>query len=300
MAAIFKGLGVAMISPFDANGDLDLEATQMLVEHLISGGVNFLVALGTTGEAVTQSDAEKVEFVKHVIKCNHGRVPVMVGVGGNCTARVIADLDKFSFAGIDGILSVTPFYNKPSQNGLLQHFSAVARHSKLPIVMYNVPGRTGVNMTAETTVRLASEHANIIGVKEASGNLTQMGHIVHNCPKGFAVLSGDDGLLLPQLAIGATGVISVVGNLLPKNMAQMIEAAQQNNYEKAREIHLNMLNIIELMFAEGNPAGIKAAMAILGIGKNVVRQPLATVSDNLNKRIELEMKRLQAIKQISN
>lgn len=292
MAVKFSGLGVAMITPFNSKGDVDYDATQRLVEHLIAGGANFLLALGTTGEAVTQTESEKVAFVKHVVKCNNGRLPIVVGVGGNNTSKVIEDLGVFSIEGIDAVLTVTPFYNKPTQKGLELHYREVAKHSKLPIIMYNVPGRTGVNMNAETTLRLANEVPNITGIKEASGNLNQMGYILRNRPAGFCVLSGDDGLLLPQLAIGADGVISVVGNALPRQFSQMIALAKQGNYTDARKIHLNLIALIDMLFAEGNPGGIKAAMSIIGISQNMVRLPLAPISDSLYQKMKAEIDRI--------
>lgn len=292
MAVKFSGLGVAMITPFNSRGDVDYDATQRLVEHLIAGGANFLLALGTTGEAVTQTESEKVAFVKHVVKCNNGRLPIVVGVGGNNTSKVIEDLGVFSIEGIDAVLTVTPFYNKPTQKGLELHYREVAKHSKLPIIMYNVPGRTGVNMNAETTLRLANEVPNITGIKEASGNLNQMGYILRNRPAGFCVLSGDDGLLLPQLAIGADGVISVVGNALPRQFSQMIALAKQGNYTDARKIHLNLIALIDMLFAEGNPGGIKAAMSIIGISQNMVRLPLAPISDSLYQKMKAEIDRI--------
>lgn len=292
MAVKFSGLGVAMITPFNSRGDVDYDATQRLVEHLIAGGANFLLALGTTGEAVTQTESEKVAFVKHVVKCNNGRLPIVVGVGGNNTSKVIEDLGVFSIEGIDAVLTVTPFYNKPTQKGLELHYREVAKHSKLPIIMYNVPGRTGVNMNAETTLRLANEVPNITGIKEASGNLNQMGYILRSRPAGFCVLSGDDGLLLPQLAIGADGVISVVGNALPRQFSQMIALAKQGNYTDARKIHLNLIALIDMLFAEGNPGGIKAAMSIIGISQNMVRLPLAPISDSLYQKMKAEIDRI--------
>lgn len=287
-----NGLGVAMVTPFNDKGEVDYDATERLVEYLIIGGANFLVALGTTGEAATLTDREKKSFVKCVIKTNNGRLPVVVGVGGNNTSQVVDALGDFDFDGIDAVLSVTPYYNKPTQKGLDLHFREIAKHSKLPVIMYNVPGRTGVNMTAETTLRLAHDVPNIVGIKEASGNISQMGYILRDKPADFMVLSGDDGLLLSQLALGAQGVISVIGNALPQQFSQMIKLAQQNNYTEASKIHLNLIKFIDQLFAEGNPCGIKAAMSIVGICNNKLRLPLAPISETLYQNMKDEIERI--------
>ncbi len=276
-----------MVTPFDQDKEIDYEATERLVDHIITGGADFLVVLGTTGEAATLSDKEKRSLVKFVIKKNDGRLPIMLGIGGNDTKRIIEQIDDFDFDGINAILSVTPFYNKPTQKGLELHFKAIAAQSELPIVLYNVPGRTGVNMTAETTLKLAHEVPNIIGIKEASGNLTQMSYILRDRPEDFLVLSGDDGLALPQMSIGADGVISVIGNALPKRFSEMVKLAQQHNFIEATKIHLELIEVIDALFVEGNPGGVKAALSILGVIENSLRLPLAPISESAYYKLSL-------------
>ena len=273
------GLGVAMVTPFNQEKEIDFDATKSLVEHLIQGGVNYLVVLGTTGEVATLSDKEKKALVKFVIKQNNKRVPVVVGVGGNDTKHVIESIDNYDYDDIDAILSVTPYYNKPSQKGLELHFKEIAAKSPVPVILYNVPGRTGVNMTAETTLKLA-QIQNVIGVKEASGNLNQISYILRDKPKDFLAISGDDGLTLPQLAMGMDGVISVLGNAFPKPFSEMIQLGLNGNFEEARKIHLKLLEITDALFAEGSPAGVKAALNIQGIVENSLRLPLAPISES--------------------
>lgn len=275
----FKGLGVAMVTPFNQEKEIDFDATKSLVEHLIQGGVNYLVVLGTTGEVATLSDKEKKALVKFVIKQNNKRVPVVVGVGGNDTKHVIESIDNYDYDDIDAILSVTPYYNKPSQKGLELHFKEIAAKSPVPVILYNVPGRTGVNMTAETTLKLA-QIQNVIGVKEASGNLNQISYILRDKPKDFLAISGDDGLTLPQLAMGMDGVISVLGNAFPKPFSEMIQLGLNGNFEEARKIHLKLLEITDALFAEGSPAGVKAALNIQGIVENSLRLPLVPISES--------------------
>ena len=283
----FRGLGVAMVTPFDQDKEIDYDATERLIEHLIVGGTDFLVVLGTTGESATLTDKEKRSLIKFVIKKNDGRLPIMLGIGGNDTDHIIELIDDYDFDGIDAILSVTPYYNKPTQKGIELHFKAIAHQSSLPIVLYNVPGRTGVNMTAETTLKLAHEVPNIIGIKEASGNLNQMSYILRDRPENFLVLSGDDGLALPQMSMGADGVISVVGNALPKRFSEMIKLAQQHNFAEASKIHLELIEIIDSLFVEGNPGGIKAALSVLGLIENNLRLPLAPISESAHYKLSL-------------
>lgn len=283
----FRGLGVAMVTPFNQDKEIDYDATEKLIEHLVTGGVDFLVVMGTTGESATLTDKEKRSLIKFVIKKNDGRLPIMLGIGGNDTNHIIEQIDDFDFDGIDAILSVTPYYNKPTQKGLELHFKAIAAQSELPIVLYNVPGRTGVNMTAETTLKLAHEVPNIIGIKEASGNLNQMSYILRDRPDNFLVLSGDDGLTLPQMSMGADGVISVVGNALPKRFSEMVKLAQQHNFVEASKIHLELIEIIDSLFVEGNPGGVKAALSILGIVDNNLRLPLAPISESAFYKLSL-------------
>lgn len=287
MNSKFKGLGVAMVTPFDKEKEIDYNATERLVEHLINGGVDYLVVLGTTGEAVTLSDKEKKSLVKFVIKQNKKRVPIVVGVGGNNTKHVIESIDNYDYDEIDAILSVTPYYNKPSQKGLELHFKEIAANSPVPIILYNVPGRTGVNMSAETTLKLAHV-PNIIAIKEASGNLNQISYILRDKPEHFQVISGDDGLIIPQLAIGMDGLISVLGNALPKPLSEMINLAMNGNFAEARKINLNLVEIIDALFVEGNPSGVKAALNIKGLMENSLRLPLSPVSEStFNKLTQL-------------
>jgi len=287
MSNKFKGLGVAMVTPFNQEKEIDYNATERLIEHLIGGGVNYLVVLGTTGETATLSDKEKKVLVKFVIKQNKKRVPIIVGVGGNNTKHVIESIDNYDYDDIDAILSVTPYYNKPSQKGLELHFKEIAANSPVPVILYNVPGRTGVNMTAETTLKLA-QVPNIIAVKEASGNLNQISYILRDKPANFSVISGDDGLILPQLALGMDGLISVLGNALPKPLSEMIKLGMNGNFEEARKINLNLIEIIDTLFVEGSPSGIKAALSIKGLMENSLRLPLAPVSEStFNKLSQL-------------
>lgn len=288
----FRGLGVAMVTPFNQSGEIDFPAVEKLVNYLIGGGVDYLVVLGTTGESVVLSDAEKSELVRFVVSKNKGRVPVVVGMGGNNTASIISSIKKFDFAGVDGLLSVTPYYNKPTQKGLELHYKAIAGETNLPIILYNVPGRTGVNMTAETTLKLAKEVKNVIAVKEASGNLIQQAYILRDRPKNFLLISGDDGLVLPQIGLGFDGVISVVGNVIPKEFSSLIKFAMVGDYDKARDIHYKIIELIDTLFVEGNPAGAKAALEIKGIIKNNLRLPLASVSDNTYKKLELLLSKI--------
>lgn len=282
----FKGLGVAMVTPFDERGNIDFGSLSTLVEHLITGNASYIVLLGTTAESVVLSDIEKDELVRSVVSQVKGRLPLVMGVGGNNTAAINHTLKTFNFAGIDGILSVTPYYNKPTQKGLELHYKAIAAQTNLPIILYNVPGRTGVNMTAETTLKLAKEVINVVAVKEASGNLNQQSYILRDRPEGFLVLTGDDGLAMPQMAMGFDGAISVVGNAYPKLFSELIELAQQGNLAEAQKIHLKLIEIIDNLFVEGNPSGVKAVLSMMGIVKNVLRLPLAPVSDGTYAKLE--------------
>ncbi|HZJ73576.1 MAG TPA: 4-hydroxy-tetrahydrodipicolinate synthase [Perlabentimonas sp.] len=287
----FKGLGVAMVTPFTSKNEVDYPAISRLVEHLIVGNVSYIVLLGTTAESVTLSEAEKQELVNFVVKQNNKRVPLVVGMGGNNTTELVKALHRFDLSGADGILSVTPYYNKPTQKGLELHYKTIAAETELPIILYNVPGRTGVNMTAQTTLKLANEVKNIVAVKEASGDLNQQSYILRDRPDDFLVLSGDDGLILPQIAMGLDGVISVVGNAFPKEFSLLIKYVQGNNLSQAQAIHYKFTEIIDNLFVEGNPGGVKAALHILGIIDNNLRLPLAPVSDKtygkLNELIRL-------------
>lgn len=287
MNSKFKGLGVAMVTPFTVEKEIDYDATERMVEHLVGGGVDYLVLLGTTGESVVLNDDEKKDFVEYVIKKNDSRVPIVVGMGGHDTAKLLKSIKQFDFDGVDAILSVTPYYNKPTQKGLELHFRAVAAQSPVPVILYNVPGRTGINMTAETTLKLAHEVPNIIAIKEASSNLNQQSYILRDRPDHFLVISGDDGLALPQLCMGMDGVISVVGNVLPNEFSQLVTAAMNGKLEIARQLHYKLIEVIDALFLEGNPGGAKAALTILGIIENNLRLPLAPISDTLYYKLQI-------------
>lgn len=271
---IFRGLGIALITPFTEQGDVDYEALQRLVEYQIENGADFLCILATTGETPCLSKEERLKIKDFIVSLVKGRLPVVVGCGGNNTAAVVEELKTGDFKGIDGILSVCPYYNKPSQEGLYQHFKAIAGATKLPVILYNVPGRTGINMKPETTVRLAKDCQNIVAVKEASGNLEQVDEILKNKPDGFAVLSGDDSLTYPMIACGAEGVISVIGNALPKEFSRMIRLEQRGEFEAAVKIHHKFTDLYSLLFVDGNPAGVKALLHEMGFINNILRLPL--------------------------
>lgn len=271
---IFRGLGIALITPFTEQGEVDYEALQRLVEYQIENGADFLCILATTGETPCLSKEERMKIKDFIVSLVKGRLPVVVGCGGNNTAAVVEELKTGDFKGIDGILSVCPYYNKPSQEGLYQHFKAIAGATKLPVILYNVPGRTGVNMKPETTVRLAKDCQNIVAVKEACGNLEQVDEILKNKPDGFAVLSGDDSLTYPMIACGAEGVISVIGNALPKEFSRMIRLEQRGEFEAAVKIHHKFTDLYSLLFVDGNPAGVKALLHEMGFINNILRLPL--------------------------
>ena len=271
---IFRGLGIALITPFTEQGEVDYEALQRLVEYQIENGADFLCILATTGETPCLSKEERLKIKDFIVSLVKGRLPVVVGCGGNNTAAVVEELKTGDFKGIDGILSVCPYYNKPSQEGLYQHFKAIAGATKLPVILYNVPGRTGINIKPETTVRLAKDCQNIVAVKEASGNLEQVDEILKNKPDGFAVLSGDDSLTYPMIACGAEGVISVIGNALPKEFSRMIRLEQRGEFEAAVKIHHKFTDLYSLLFVDGNPAGVKALLHEMGFINNILRLPL--------------------------
>ena len=287
-----SGLGVAMVTPFDESGALDCTAAHKLVEHLIGGGTDFLVVLGTTGETPTLSAEEQAQYVAKVIEWNAGRLPVVVGKSSNNTQKLIQEIETLSWNGVDYILSAVPNYNKPNQEGIYQHFAALARTSPRPIILYNVPGRTGVNMLAATTLRLAHDFPNIVGIKEAAGSLDQVSEILAGAPKDFIVLSGDDSLTLPMIAVGAKGVISVVGNALPALFGNMVHAALNQDLHAASQIHLRLHKLYKLMFEQGNPVGVKCAMSHLGLCANRLRLPLVPANDDLSKRINEALKEL--------
>ena len=270
----FKGMGVALITPFKADGTVDYAALMRMVDHLVQNGADFLCVLGTTAETPTLTTEEKNEIKRLVVERVNGRIPIMLGCGGNNTQAVIDSLKNDDFTGIDGILSVVPYYNKPSQEGIYRHYQAIAESTDLPIVLYNVPGRTGVNMTAETTLRIARDFENVVAIKEASGNITQMDDIIKNKPERFDVISGDDGITFPLITLGAVGVISVIGNAFPKEFSRMTRLALQGDYANALKIHHSFTELFSLLFVDGNPAGVKAMLNAMGMIENRLRLPL--------------------------
>ena len=285
MSSPFTGLGVALITPFRANGAIDHAALAKVIEHQIVGGIDYLVVMGTTGESATITFEEKKQLLAQVIEVVHNRVPIVLGIGGNNTAEVAEQLQAFDLDGVDAILSVSPYYNKPTQEGIYQHYKALAQVSLRPIILYNVPGRTMSNIAAETTLRLARDFKNIIGIKEASGNLDQVGLILKHRPKGFLVISGDDALTLPILAMGGDGVISVVGNGLPMEFGNLVHAALKGDFATARQEHLKLIELITLLFVEGNPGGIKEVLKSLGLCDVHMRLPLVPVGEGTAKKI---------------
>jgi 4-hydroxy-tetrahydrodipicolinate synthase len=288
----FSGTGIALVTPFQSNGDLDQPALIRLVNHCIEGGVDFLVALGTTGETATLTSEEKKRVLQTVAETANGRVPLVVGVGGNNTRSVCDSLQSGMPEGYSGVLSVSPYYNKPTQEGIYQHYKAVCGSTDAPVILYNVPGRTGSNVLAETTLRVAHDCPNAVAMKEASGNLEQAMAIVQGAPHGFEVLSGDDNLTLPLIASGATGVISVSGQAYPGLFSQMVRDARSGHMDRARAAHYALFRFTQLLFAEGNPGGIKAAMAQLGVMENQVRLPLVPVSSSLQGELRKAMAEL--------
>ena len=274
MKTNIKGVGVALITPFKDNGEIDFEALGRLLDRVIAGGADYLVVLGTTAETPTLSAEERTAVRKFVLEKNGGKLPIILGIGGNCTAEVVRSIQSTDLEGVDAILSVTPYYNKPSQEGIYQHYKAIAEATTLPIVLYNVPGRTGVNMTAETTLRLARDFKNIVAIKEASGNITQMDDIIKNKPENFDVISGDDGITFPLITLGAVGVISVIGNAFPREFSRMTRLALAGDYNNALTIHHQFTELFKLLFVDGNPAGVKAMLSMMGMIENRLRLPL--------------------------
>ncbi len=270
----FKGLGIALITPFTQDGAVDYTALRRVLDYQLSNGIDFLCILATTAETPCLTAEEKQNIIQIVQEKVQGRLPILLGMGGNNTAAVVETIKNFDFKGIDGILSVCPYYNKPSQEGLYQHFKAIAEASPVPVVLYNVPGRVGVNMTAETTLRLARDCENIVGIKEASGNFTQIDDIIKNKPADFDVISGDDGITFPLITLGAAGVISVIGNALPKEFSRMVRLALNGDYNNALTIHHKFTELFKLLFVDGNPAGVKAMMNSMGLIENQLRLPL--------------------------
>lgn len=282
---LFEGTGVALITPFTKSHAVDFPALVKLVNYVIENGVDYIVALGTTSEAATMSEGERGATQDIIVEATAGRVPIVLGLGGNNTQAVLDAIQQTNFDGISGILSVTPYYNKPQQRGLVQHFTAIGDSSPVPVIAYNVPGRTGCNMMAETTLQLAEACTNIVAVKEASGNIGQAMEILRCKPDRFKVISGDDALTLPMMAMGASGVISVVANALPKEMGEMVRLALKGNLKKALALHYDMLPMMQALFEEGNPGGVKALLEVEGRIDNALRLPLTKVSKPLANRI---------------
>jgi 4-hydroxy-tetrahydrodipicolinate synthase len=283
----FKGTGVALVTPFHKQSTIDFGSLEKLVEYTISNGVNYLVVLGTTAESATLSKEEKYAVMQFVVEITNKRVPIVMGVGGNNTQDVINILRTNSMDGVDAILSVVPYYNKPQQKGIYLHYKSISAASPLPIILYNVPGRTSINMKSETTLMLANEFSNIIGIKEASGNMEQIMTILEKRPKDFLVISGDDLLTLPLLALGADGVISVTANAFPKEFSEMVQLGLKGDVKKAREILFRLMDLITMLFADGSPAGIKAALEIKGIVANHLRLPLVKIEKNIYSQLNV-------------
>lgn len=287
------GTGVAVVTPFNRTGNVDFPSLKKIIDHLIDGGVEYLVALGTTGESATLTADEQAKVIETFIEHNAGRVPMVLGAGGNNTVAVVEKVKQFTEKYQPAaILSVSPYYNKPTAKGLLAHYKAVAGATDVPVILYNVPGRTASNIPAEVTLELAHEVPNIVAVKEASGSLDQCMTIVREKPEDFLLVSGDDGLTLPMMSIGGVGVISVIGNALPRPFTDMVRAALANEWEKARELHYQLFPLMNLNFAEGNPAGVKQLMALQGICEKGVRLPLVEASQDLAEQMQLEFEKL--------
>ncbi len=281
----FRGTAVAIVTPFNDDLSIDFEAFGKLIEHYIQNGIDYFIILGTTGENATLSKDEKNTILDFVVKKIAGRKPIVAGFGGYNTQAIISDIKQRDFSGIDAILSVTPYYNKPNQRGLIEHYTKIADNSPVPVIMYNVPGRTSVNISAETTLHLA-KHPNICAIKEASGNLSQIMKILQNKPDDFLVISGDDALTFPMIMIGASGVISVVAMAKPRQMSDMVKFALEGNVEKAKELHYELLDLTNAIFEDGNPSGIKAALSIQGFIKYNLRLPLVKVNNETYEKIK--------------
>jgi 4-hydroxy-tetrahydrodipicolinate synthase len=291
----FKGTGVAIVTPFKNDSSIDFSALGRVINHVIKGGVNYIVVLGTTGESVTLTKDEKRAIISYVLEVTDSRVPLIVGIGGNNTQEVINNIRHTDLTGIDGLLSVAPYYNKPTQRGIFQHFKAIATCSPIPVIMYNIPGRTGCNISADTCLELAHNCENIKGIKEASGDLSQIMKIMKGKPENFGLISGDDMLTIPIISVGGIGVISVLGNAFPAACAELVNHALRNNFKLAREIQFRYLEMIELLFTEGNPAGIKAMLSVMNICQNNLRLPLVTVSRPTMTRIQKAIEEITKI-----
>ncbi len=288
MKNTFRGTGVAIITPFHKYGTVDFGSLEKIIEHIIRNKVDYIVVLGTTGETATLSEDEKTAIVDFVVEIVKQRVPIVCGMGGNNTQKVVDTIKSTTFDGIDAILSVAPYYNKPQQKGIYYHYRTIASASPIPVILYNVPGRTSSNLTAETTLQLANDFSNIIGIKEASGNFTQIMKIVKDKPENFLVISGDDAITLPLLSLGTDGVISVIANAFPDEFSSMVNFGLNGQFDKAREIHFKLIDIINTIFEDGNPAGIKAALQIIELCQNNLRLPVVKV----NKSVYLKLNNL--------
>ncbi len=286
------GAGVALVTPFNSDESVDFEALGQLIDLQINEGMNYLVSLGTTGEVATLTNDERKRIWDFTVKRVNGRLPLVAGIGGNNTAEIVEQIKNFDPTGFCAILSVSPYYNKPTQEGIYQHYKAVANASPLPVILYNVPGRTGSNITAQTTLRLANDFSNIVAIKEASGNFAQFSEILRDKPTEFLLISGDDPVTLPMMSLGAVGIISVIGNALPKKVATLAKLCAEGNYVAARAIHNDLLDITELCFIEGNPAGVKYILQELRIGNDTLRLPLTPVSEKIQVAIKEELKKL--------
>lgn len=283
------GTGVAIITPFLPNGNVDFKGLEVLVERIITQGITYIVVLGTTGETATLTSSEKQDVIDCIKKTNYGRVPLVIGIGGNNTTELVHQLEQFNYDGFAAVLSVSPYYNKPSQQGIIQHYTLLANASALPVILYNVPGRTGSNLTAQTTLHLAHEVANICGIKEASGNMEQIMQIIKNKPDNFLVISGDDNLTLPIIAAGGSGVISVTANAFTADYCNMVNLCLSGNFEAARILHYKLTGLTDLFFADGNPGGVKAALKMLGVCGDSVRLPLINVNEKVYAQLQLAL-----------
>jgi 4-hydroxy-tetrahydrodipicolinate synthase len=281
----FVGTGVALVTPFKKDFSVDYKALEKIINYVIDGGVEYLVVLGTTGEPATLTSTEKEEVISAIIKFNNNRLPLVLGVGGNNTRQVVEELGTRDFSAFAAILSVSPYYNKPTQEGIYQHFSAIANASPVPVILYNVPGRTASNMLPSTVIRLANEFSNIIGVKEAAGDIVQAMKIIQGKPNGFLVISGDDMITLAMVLAGGSGVISVIGQGFPKDFSQMVRLGLERKVDQANELHYKIADVTDLIFEQGNPAGIKQVFTALGLAENTVRLPLVAVNEDLASRL---------------
>lgn len=289
----FRGTGVAIVTPFKNDLSIDFSALGRVVNHVIEGGVNYIVALGTTGESVTLTKDEKKAIISYIIETADKRVPVVVGIGGNNTQEIINFVRQTDLTGADGILSVAPYYNKPGQKGLFQHFKAFANSCPLPVILYNVPGRTGCNISSDTCLELANECENIVAIKEASGDIAQVMRIIKGKPENFSVISGDDMMIIPISAAGGAGVISVLANAYPAQTSEIVNHALKQNFKASREIHFKFMEMIDLLFADGNPSGVKAMLSQMNICQNTLRLPLVPVSKAVMERIQKAMKEVR-------